>query len=618
MLSAKTRRKLEGLGTCSQKGVHKARDLLKIALESRDLWFQAYANIYANSGATTAGADGTSLDGVSVERIDRLVDLIKTGQYEPKPSRRVYIPKANGKKRPLGVPSGDDKLVQEVWRMILEAVYEPVFSDDSHGFRTGRSCHTALQQIQKSWTGTKWFIEFDIKGFFDNIDHSTIVDVIGKRIQDRKFMSVLKRMLKAGYMEDWVFHKTYSGTPQGGVVSPVLANIFLHELDEYVSPLKTRFNSGKVRKDNPEYCRIKRRKAAARKSIDLAKQRGDEAAVVQKLVELKEIEKQLLSTSSKDQYDPNYRRLRYCRYADDFLLGFIGPKQEAKMIYDEIKQFVEENLKLEIAEDKSGISHAPSEGCMFLGYNIDLKPTPKIMRVIRKGRKFKKRTMQQHVSLRVPAKKIKAFAEKNGYGTYATHSSTHRSWMINMSDVEIVLQVNAELRGFAQYYALANNAKTELSAVVDLGRMSMLKTMAAKHKCSVRTVSRHLKHGNKRGVKVADRFYDLWTLSQLKRPTSVSMDNVPNTAKYSGRTELIERMLAQRCEYCGTREGSFEVHHVRKLKDIKDGTETWKRLMIARNRKTLVICVECHDLLHAGKLPDSRCSPRNNMESRVQ
>ena len=589
-----------------------------MALECRDLWLQAYANIYANSGATAVGSDGVSLDGQSIERIDHLISLLKNNEYFPVPSRRVYIPKANGKQRPLGVPSGMDKLVQEVWRMLLEVVYEPTFSINSHGFRPGRSCHTALKEIQASWTGSKWFIEFDIKGYFDNIDHQKLVSIIEKRIDDRRFISVIKRMLKAGYMEEWQFHKTYSGTPQGGIISPILANIYLNELDDYLKELQASVTCGKKRRDNPEYNCIKRQKAKAEKDLERVRQHGDQEAIKRANQEVRVQQELLFKTSSTDQHDPNYRRLRYCRYADDFLLGFIGSRQEANAIYSTIKSHVETDLKLEIAEEKSGIRHAPTEGCQFLGYNIDAKPTPKIRWVKRDGKRFKRRTMAQHISLRVPAEKLRGFARKNGYGNYANKTAIHRARMLSQSDVEIVLQVNAELRGFSQYYSLANNAKTELAAIVDLGRLSMLKTLASKHKCSVKTVSGRLRAGNRRGVKAADRFYPLWMLKNLRKSLPAKPDLLPATAKYSSRTELITRMLAKRCEYCGKTEGKFEVHHVRKLKDIKDGTKTWQRLMIARNRKTLVLCVECHDLLHAGKLPDNRYSPRNSMESRVQ
>ena len=253
MLSDRTRGKLQGLETCSRTGKYRCRDLFKIVCENRDLWLQAYVNIYANKGATTPGVDGTSLDGQSMDRIDSLIRLLKCNEYHPKPSRRVYIPKANGKKRPLGIPSGADKLVQEVWKILLETIYEPVFSSRSHGFRPKRSCHTALSEIKEVWTGTKWFIEFDIKGYFDNIDHQKLVSILEKRIDDRRFISVIKRMLKAGYMEEWVYTKTHSGTPQGGVISPILANVFLHELDVYAETLCDNHTLGKVRKNNREY-----------------------------------------------------------------------------------------------------------------------------------------------------------------------------------------------------------------------------------------------------------------------------------------------------------------------------------------------------------------------------
>lgn len=289
MLTVKTRRKLEGLETCSRNGKHKCRDLFKIAVECRDLWFQAYANIYANSGATTKGSDGESLDGLSIEKIDRLIESLKSNSYFPKPSRRVYIPKSNGKKRPLGVPSGSDKLVQEVWRILLDAVFEPTFSSSSHGFRPSRSCHTALSQIQKSWTGSKWFIEFDIKGYFDNINHQKMVEIVEKRVDDAKFISIIKRMLTAGFMEEWVFHKTYSGTPQGGIISPILANIYLNELDTYVKNLESEVNCGKTRRTNPEYARLVRLKAKNCRHIEQAKLKGDRETVETKLLELREL-----------------------------------------------------------------------------------------------------------------------------------------------------------------------------------------------------------------------------------------------------------------------------------------------------------------------------------------
>jgi len=264
----------------------------------------AYGKLYANQGATTAGTDPKdTVDGMSMERIEEILRQLHEGTYQWKPVRRVEIPKANGKKRPLGIPTWSDKLLQEVMRMVLEAYYEPRFSKYSHGFRPNRSCHTALKQIHHSWKGTKWFIEGDIKGCFDNIDHHVLLEILARNIKDNRFLKLIRQMLQAGYLEDWHYHGTYSGTPQGGVISPILANIFLNELDQYIeSGLIPAYSKGK-RRVNPEYGRINKRMYYARK-------KGKKELV-------KELEMQRRQLSSGDPLDPDYRSLRYSRYADD-------------------------------------------------------------------------------------------------------------------------------------------------------------------------------------------------------------------------------------------------------------------------------------------------------------
>ena len=195
----------------------------------------------------TKGADNATIDHMSISRIEKLIISLKDESYQPIPSRRVYIPKKNGKKRPLGIPTFNDKLLQEVVRMILEAIYEGSFDNNSHGFRPKRSCHTALQQIQKSFNGTRWFIEGDIKGFFDNINHNTLIDILRKRIDDERFLRLIRKFLNAGFIENWVFNKTYSGTPQGGIISPILANIYLDNLT--LICVNTSKNSTRARKE---------------------------------------------------------------------------------------------------------------------------------------------------------------------------------------------------------------------------------------------------------------------------------------------------------------------------------------------------------------------------------
>jgi len=199
MQFARLNRKLEGISDASGKG-RPVKDLLKIMVNCRELWIEAYANIYSNKGAITKGVNENTLDGFSWKRVDKIIEKLRNKKYRFAPAKRIYIPKANGKKRPLGISIGNDKLVMEVVRILLERVYEPIFSEKSHGFRPHRSCHTALEHIQKYWTGVKWFLEFDIREFFSSMDHEIMIQLLGKRIEDRRFIGLIRCMLKAGYM----------------------------------------------------------------------------------------------------------------------------------------------------------------------------------------------------------------------------------------------------------------------------------------------------------------------------------------------------------------------------------------------------------------------------------
>ena len=236
-------------------------------LFNEDMFSVAYQRIYAKQGNMTPGTDGKTIDQMSVQRIEKLIESLKTEAYQPKPARRVYIPKKNGKERPLGIPSFEDKLVQEVIRMILEAIYEEHFEYTSHGFRPHRSCHTALTQVQEKFTGVKWFIEGDIKGFFDNINHDILVDTLKERISDERFLRLIRKFLKAGYIERWRFQNTYSGTPQGGIISPILANIYLDRFDKYIKEYAEKFNKGERRRISSEYRRLNNKKTRLAKKL---------------------------------------------------------------------------------------------------------------------------------------------------------------------------------------------------------------------------------------------------------------------------------------------------------------------------------------------------------------
>jgi group II intron reverse transcriptase/maturase len=421
---------------------------------NRDLYLLAYGNIYSNSGAMTPGASAETADGMSEDKIDQIIGLMRRQKYRFSPARRVYIPKKNGKLRPLGMPSWSDKLAGEVVRLLLEAYYEPQFYDDSHGFRRERGCHTALREINDTWTGTAWFIEGDISDCFGSLDHQILLGILAEKIQDQRFLRLIRNMLKAGYLEDWEYHDTLSGCPQGGVVSPILSNIYLHKLDEFVEQeLIPQYTRGARRKENPEYRRIADRRRNAR-------QRRDRAAA-------RDLVMQLRSLPSRDPADPGYRRLRYIRYADDHILGFTGPKAEAEQIKAKLAEFLRETLRLELNQQKTLITHARSQPARFLGYHI---MTQHCDTKLTRGQ----RMANGRIALRVPPDVVKAQCAR-----YREHGKPwHRTRLQNLDDYDIVRIYGAEFRGVVNYYLLAQDA-WRLNTLRWNAGTSMLKTLGA-------------------------------------------------------------------------------------------------------------------------------------------
>src|SRR5215217_1429800 len=326
-------------------------------LFNEQLFLMAYGRIYANEGAMTPGAGGKTPDGMSLGIIREIIGRLRAERYRFAPVRRVYIPKKNGARRPLGLPVWSDKLVGEVVRLLLEAYYEPRFSTRSHGFRPGRGCHTALDEIASTWTGTTWFIEGDIADCFGSLDHEVLLAILGEHIHDQRFLQLVGGMLRAGYVEDWIWNATHSGAPQGGVVSPILSNIYLDRLDTFVEQrLVPAWTRGRIRRRSREYGRLTAR-------INYWRRKGDRGKVAA-LCKLRQV------IPSVDVHDPDYRRLRYIRYADDHLLGFAGPKAEVEEIKNGLAAYLRNNLKLDLSTEKTLITHARTHKARFLGYDI--------------------------------------------------------------------------------------------------------------------------------------------------------------------------------------------------------------------------------------------------------
>src|SRR6266478_5079668 len=555
---------------------------------NKDLYLLAYGNIYSNEGAMTPGTGGETADGMSEEKIEEIAELMRQERYRFSPARRTYIPKKNGKLRPLGIPSWSDKLAGEVVRLLLEAYYEPGFSDRSHGFRKGRGCHTALREIRETWSGTTWFIEGDIRDCFGSLDQEILVGILAEKIHDQRFLRLIRHMLKAGYLEDWEYHETLSGCPQGGVVSPILSNIYLHKLDEFVErELIPQYTRGALRKGNPEYWRVRARQQRARK-------RGDRAAA-------RDLRKQLRTLPTADPMDPGYRRLKYIRYADDHVLGFIGPKAEAEEIKARLAAFLRETLGLELNQQKTLITHARSQPARFLGYHIKVQHCDA---KITKGQ----RGINGKIALRVPPDVIRTQCAR-----YRQHGKPwHRSGLQNLDDYDIVRIYGAEYRGVVNYYLLASDA-WRLHALRWNAETSMLKTLAAKHKSTVTKMAARYKakietpHGlrtcfearvPRNGKK--DLVARFGGIPLLRNEKGVIADPVPVPVP-APRKELIHRLRASRCELCG-RGAAVAVHQVAKLARLGKpgpGRPAWAVLMARKRRKTLVVCQPCHEVVHA-------------------
>lgn len=418
-------------------------DKLFQKLYNLELWMMAYEKIAPQPGNMTAGTDGKTIDGTGLKLIREMIMELKTSTYVPQPARRVNIPKPNGKQRPLGIPSFRDKLLQTVVQFILEAIYEPTFSDASHGFRPGRSCHTALEKV-KGMNGTRWWVEGDIKGFFDNLNHEILLNILGKRITDQRFLHLIGQFLRAGYCENWQFHKTYSGTPQGGNLSPVLSNIYLNELDQILATKIAEFWKGTKRKKDGAYAVAHTRTVRAKRK---ARQTGDWKAY-------KAAQQVKLRLPATDPQDPNFRRLTYIRYADDFLIGVIGSKADAQALKQWLGDYLRDVLHLELSEEKTLITNA-KERVSFLGYEILRGEGKRRLRYPSKLGVCTKRTTTQQLRLLIPREKCYAFAQK--YGNPSKWDGNPRPHLLNLSELEILMIYNAEIRGFLGYYSLADN-----------------------------------------------------------------------------------------------------------------------------------------------------------------
>ena len=534
-----------------------------------DIYMTAYKNLYANKGAETEGVDNDTADGFGMEYVNQITDELKDLTYEPKAVKRVYIPKHGGKMRPLGIPAFRDKLVQDAIRQILEAIYEPVFSVHSHGFRPNRSCHTALKEISRSFRSTKWFVEGDIKGCFDNIDHAVLLNLLTEKIKDSKFINLIGKFLKAG-----------------------------HELDKKIEAMQKEFNAPAEYAYTPAYGK------KVREIVKLRKRYGECADEAEKKELLKKIHKLDVEKRRLPYKDASDKKIAYVRYADDFIIGISGSREDAEHIKQELTQFVAIKLKLELSDEKTKITHS-SENAHFLGYDINVR---RCQESKKKANGVVQRTLNNSVELLVPMERIEKFMYDREIVVQSKDGNLipwQRNSMAGLTDLEIIDTYNSQTRGICNYYSIASNF-SKLTYFVYLMEYSCLKTLAKKHKTRISGVKRMYRCGKWWGVpyetKKGKKRMMIVKFSDFKRGTvfdEPNIDTVKNHIHFNTRNSLEARLKACKCELCGA-EGddiSFEIHHVNKLNNLK-GKEQWEMAMIARKRKTLVVCKECHKKIH--------------------
>jgi len=556
---------------------------------SPDMYILAYERIKSEPGNMTPGTDKETLDGFSMDEINRIVQEMRTEQYQCKPVRRTYIPKSNGKMRKLGIPCTRDKVVQEVVRLILEAIYDSPngshFKDTSHGFRREKSCHSALQEIQRRWTGVTWFVEGDIQNCFDDIDHETLVNIIRGKIGDERFINLIRKILKAGYQDlDEVRKDSLAGTPQGGIVSPILANIYLHKLDEFVEQMRDELEKGGKRKHNLEYKRLQERR------LYLAKQGKTRSRAY------RELGIRMRKLPSMDTRDPDFVRIKYIRYADDWLIGVTGPYQLAEQIKQRVRDFLRTELKLTLSEKKTVITNARTQEAKFLGYKIRLGRTSKEQKQAfttnGSGKRFKRRSTGSEIVLKAPVDelvaklKTKGFCDENG-------KPIHRApWQL-LDEDQIVMLYSSINRGIQQYYRPVDNW-ARVQKVQYILKYSLAMTLAGKRKSRIARV-------------ISGGEIKIRTWRKGKEKEIAFYQNHDWTSRRDGFTNSAKVDIVQ-------------MHHIRHIRKMDERHETgFIRVMIALNRKQIPVCARCHRLIHNGQydgmsLKDLAYDPRRRSQ----
>lgn len=567
------------------KVIHDIADMRNLIL--------AYEAIKSNPGNMTPGADRLTLDGVSLKLLDQVKSDLLAGKFKFSPARRVQITKhGKNETRPLGVVSPRDKIVQTAILQVLEPIYEAVFKDCSHGFRPNKGCHTALRALKYKFSNVSWVIEGDISKCYDSIDHEILIQILRKRIQCDKTIALIKRSLKTPFKENNFLVWPKKGTFQGSSLSPLLCNIYLHEMDLYVEDLKKSFDRGKQRRKLKEYRAIQYR--LERKDLDLS--------------ELKSLRVLLRKLKSKDPLDPNFRRLCYIRYADDFVIGIIGSKDECVKIREHLGNFLTEKLSLNLSLTKTFISHFNKKGISFLGTQIKgNRETEKLVKTLErgKGNKFKARVTSRTRMFAPLEKLLQKSIDNNMFKRLKSGKvvPTALRRMVNYDHSDIIRFFNSKIRGILNYYSFVDNAKS-LGILIHGLKHSCALTLALKYKLRYRSKV-FKKYGKYLECKETGTKLSIPKTFARTQEFKINPSNPDTLLDIRWNNKLTHSNLNKECLICG--ETPCEMHHVKKIKDLVSRyndkkIDYWTLQMAAINRKQIPLCKAHHIALHRGSL----------------
>lgn len=594
----------------------------------------AYESMKSKDASMTSGFNEEMLDGYSKDKINEIILSMKNRTFKFKPSKRIEIHKPNGKIRKIGIPSPVDKITQKILKRILEEIYEPIFLNTSHGFRPNKGTHTALKEI-KNWTGITWAIEGDVKSFFDEIDHQKLAQLLSKEIYDKNIIDLYWKLVHAGYVnngEKQIVH-SISGVPQGGgVISPLLNNVYLHEFDKFMEDLKKKYTEkGVVSKMTRKYVDIHMKVYKTRKDLKILLN-DDELSNQMRKEELRKIKTKLKeymiimrNTKSRDKV---LTKIYYVRYADDWIVGVTGTKKTAQEIKDKIKTFLKDNLKIELNEEKTKITHMTRDKAYFLGTEIrttDRKYSRSLRsKYKRNGKIFTRLPSTGKVKMYAPVKKLitklknKGFAKevkvpeapkhilnskgckklkKVANGRTRIVPCANTKW-IQLTEIQLLERYQSVLTGILNYYSFVDNY-SRLHAVIYILKYSLICTLARKLRLNTAKVIK--KYGKNITIPMGNN-----KTKTLSFPTSLKKgpENGFKITKFDpfATTKWKIRTIStldRDCILCGAKNSEgIEMHHIKKLNNADP--RTIKQQTIAMNRKQIPVCKKCHDKIHRG------------------